>query len=66
MVELNKDERVWVCFEMARVQHADAVQRLWPNCGPGRRVPTSMRYSRITENICSMALAKIEIDIFSF
>ena len=40
MVQLNKDERVWVCFEMARVQNAHAVQRLWPNCWPGRSVPT--------------------------
>ena len=40
MVQLNKDERVWVCFEMARVQNAYAVQRLWPICWPGRRVPT--------------------------
>ena len=39
MVQLNKDERVWVCFEMARVQNAYAVQRLWPNRWPVRRVP---------------------------
>ena len=38
MVQLNKD--VWVCFEMARVQNAQAVQKLWPNCWPGRRVHT--------------------------
>ena len=35
-----KDGRVWVCFEMARVRNAHAVQRLWPNCWPVRRVPT--------------------------
>ena len=40
MVQLNKDEHVWVCFEMARVQNAHAVQKLWPNCWAGRRVPT--------------------------
>ena len=40
MVQLNKDERVWVCFEMASLQNANAVQRLWPNCWPGRRVST--------------------------
>ena len=40
MVQLNKDERVRVCFEMARVQNAHAVRRLWPNCRPGRRVST--------------------------
>ena len=40
MVQQNKDERVWVCFEMAGVQNTHAVQRLWPNRWPGRRVPT--------------------------
>ena len=39
MVQLNKDELVWVCFETARVQNAQAVQRLWPNRWPVRRVP---------------------------
>ena len=39
MVQLNKDERFWVCFEMARVQNAHALQRLWLNRWPGRRVP---------------------------
>ena len=34
MVQLNK-EPVWVCFEMARVLAAHAIQRLWPV----RRVP---------------------------
>ena len=34
MVQLNNDERVWVCFEMARVQkNAHAVQRLGPKGG---------------------------------
>ena len=40
MVQVNKDESVWVCFEMARVQNAHAVQRLRLNCWRGRRVPT--------------------------
>ena len=40
MAQLNKDKRVWVCFEMARVQNAHAVERLWPNRWSGRRVPT--------------------------
>ena len=40
MVQLNKDEHVWVCFEMVRVENAHAVQRLWLNCWPGRRIPT--------------------------
>ena len=26
IVQLNKDEHVWVCFEMARVQNAHAVK----------------------------------------
>ena len=40
MVQMNKDDRVWVCFQMARVQTVDVVQRLWPNRWPVRRVPT--------------------------
>ena len=40
MVQLNNDELVWVCFEITRVQNAHAIQRLWPNCWPGRRVST--------------------------
>ena len=40
MVQRFKDERLWVSFEMARVQNAHAVQRLWPNRWPVRRVPT--------------------------
>ena len=38
MVQLNKDEHGWACFEMARVQNAHTVQRLRPSCWPGRRV----------------------------
>ena len=40
MVQMNKDERVWVCFEMSRLQTVHAVQRLWPNRSPVRRVRT--------------------------
>ena len=40
MVQMNKDERVWVFFEMSKVQTVHAVQRLWPNRWPVRRVPT--------------------------
>ena len=40
MVQMNKDERVRVCFELARVQTVHPVQRLWPNRWPVRRVPT--------------------------
>ena len=39
MVQLNKDEHVWVCFEIARVQNAHAVQRLWSNLWPGKILP---------------------------
>ena len=40
MVQMNKDERVLVCFEMSKVQTVHAVQRLWPNRWPVRKVPT--------------------------
>ena len=40
MVQTNKDERVWICFELTRVQTVHGVQRLWPNRWPVRRVPT--------------------------
>ena len=40
MVRLSKDERVRVCFEMVKMQNAHAVQRLWPNHSPVRKVPT--------------------------
>ena len=40
MVQMNKDERVWFCFEMARVQTVHAVQRLRPNRWLVKRVPT--------------------------
>ena len=40
MVQINKVERVWICFEMSGVQTVHAVQRLWPNRWPVRRVPT--------------------------
>ena len=59
MVQLNKDERVWVCFEMARVQNAHAVERL--TVGLSEEFLPSMRYSLITENTGSMELAKIKI-----
>ena len=40
MVQMNEDERVWVCFEMSKVQTVHAGQRLWPDRWPVRRVPT--------------------------
>ena len=57
MVQVNKDERVWVCFELARVQTVHAVKRLWPNRWPVRRVPTILTILAITENTGSMAIA---------
>ena len=57
MVQLNKDERVWVCFEMARVQNAHAGQRLWPNRRLGKRVPTIHAILKNYINTGSMALA---------
>ena len=41
MVQLNKDERVWVCFEMARVQNDMQYKDCVLTVGPGRRVPTA-------------------------
>ena len=40
MVQMNKDERVWVCFKMSTVQTVHGVQRLWVNRWPVRRVLT--------------------------
>ena len=68
MVQRNKDERVWVCFEMARVQNAHAVQRLWPNCWPGRRVPTThailKNYRKYRQH--GTGLNRNNVNIFSF
>ena len=61
MIQMNKDERVWVCFEMSRVQTVHAVQRLWPNVGLSEEFLPSLRYSRIKENTGSIALAQIKI-----
>ena len=57
MVQLNKDECVCLCFEMARVQNAHAVQRLWPNHWPGRRIPTIHAILKNYRNAGSMTLA---------
>ena len=48
-VQMNKYERVWVCFEMARVQYKD--------CGLSEEFLPSLRYSRIGENTGGMELA---------
>ena len=40
MIQMNKDERISVCFEMSRLQIVHAVQRLWPDRWPVRRVLT--------------------------
>ena len=57
MVQLNKDERVWVCFEMARVQNDMQYKDCVLIDGLAEEFLPSMRYSRITENTCSIALA---------
>ena len=57
MVQTNKDERVWVCFELERVQGVHELQRLWPNRCLSEEFLPPLRYSRITENTGSMALA---------
>ena len=58
MVRLNKDERVWVCFEMAIVQNA---HMQYKDCGLTVGLSEGflpfMRYSRITGNTGSMAVA---------
>ena len=46
MVQLNKDERVWVCFEMVRVQNARAVQDCGLTVGLAEGFLPSMRYSK--------------------
>ena len=43
MVQLNKDDRVWVCIEKARVQNAHAVQRLRVTVGLAEELLPSMR-----------------------
>ena len=57
MAQLNKDKRVWGCFEMAscriHIQYKDCGQTV----GLSEEFLPSMRYSRITENTGSMALA---------
>ena len=68
---MNKEERVWVCFEMARVH---AVQRLWPNRWPVRRVPTILailkNYRKYRQHGTSLNKNKVNSgrkgDIFSF
>ena len=41
MVQLTTDQRVWVCLEMARVNNALQVRRLWANQFPGVQPPTA-------------------------
>ena len=57
MVQLNKDERVWVCFEMARVQNDMQYKDCVLTVGLAEEFLPSMRYSRIMENTCGIALA---------
>ena len=35
MVQLTTQERIWICIQMARLQNAAAVQRLWRQQWPG-------------------------------
>ena len=63
MVQMNKDERVWVCFKMSRVQTVHAVQRLWLNRWPVRRVPTILailkNYRKYRQNSTSLNRSKV-------
>ena len=54
---MNKDERVCVCFEMARVQTVHVVQKLGPNRWPVRRVPTVLAILKNYRKYRHMALA---------
>ena len=40
MVQLAKDQRVWVCEEMARIDNAHEVRWSWPNRWPGVQAST--------------------------
>jgi len=40
MVQLTKEQRVWICLEFARVNNAAEVQRRWPIHFPGRAPPS--------------------------
>ena len=68
MVQMNKDERVWVCFELARVQTVHTVQRLWPNRWPVRRVPTILEilnnYRKYRQHGASLNKNKVNSGIY--
>ena len=63
MIQLNKDERGQVCFEMARLQNAHAVQTRWPNRWPCRRVPTIhailKNYKKYMQHATSLNRSKV-------
>ena len=61
MVQLNKDERVWVCFEMRECRMHMQYKECGLTIGLAEEFLPSMEYSRITENTSSMALPYIEI-----
>ena len=52
---------------MARVQNAHAVQRLWPNSWPGRRVPTIhamlKNYRKYMQHSNSLNRNKVTVEI---
>ncbi len=39
MVQLTKDQRVWVCTEMVRINNAHQVRRSWVDHWPGIPAP---------------------------
>ena len=49
MVQLKKDERVWVCFEMADCRMHMKCKDCGPTVGLAEEFLPSMRYSRIKE-----------------
>ena len=62
---MNKDERVWVCFEMSRVQIVHAVQS-----GPTvRRVPTMLailkNYRKYRQHGTSLNKNKVNCERYS-
>ena len=66
MVQLNKDEHVWVCFEMARLQNAYTVQRLWPDCWPGRRgTPGTYSKTNMADESILMREVSILIELYT-
>ena len=57
MVRLNKDERVWACFEMREFRMHVQYKDCGLTVGLAEEFLPFMRYSRITEYTFRMALA---------